>query len=237
MQELTNEQRQQFWKHGYAMFKCPVLFALPAKKKAYEDAYAVSAMSAFEEAAKRTQNEDRPALEFFTAALAEPNKILKRRTEIQADLRADVVNWCRAGHLFAFAFEHPRKLENAPVEVPLSAWAGRIQWGQSAIEAQGIKFVEVRMLTASMMKDVRLKYRSSHAGTGRPSVAEDVKACIAEIEAAGLIDPSQTMASHVRLIQARYEVRAKAHKLKKATVGKEVVRLIFLPYFKKLKGD
>lgn len=236
MPEFTDEQRQQFWKHGYAMTKCPVLFAHPAKKKAYEDAYAVSAMSAFEEATKRMQTGDGFALERFTSALAEPTQILKKRGEILADLRADVVNWCFSGQLFAFAFEHPRKLENAPVELPLSAWKGRVQWDQSVVEAQGIKFVEVRMLTASMMKDVRLKYRSSHAASGRPSVVADVQACIEEIEAEGLIDQSKPKIWHVRLIQARYEARAKAHKLKKQNVGEEVVRRVFSQYINDLKG-
>lgn len=237
MSDLTKEQCNQFWKHGYTLSNAPLTFAAPEKRQAYNAAMSESALDALELGVKHFQESDRSRAEAITELFAEPQRITAERSRLETSLRSDVIGWCETGALRAFGYETPRKLEHAPLELPRSVWKGRVKWAKSRIEVGGMEFVEVRLLTASMIAQVEAKYRSQNKPTGRPSIEKHLKACIDEMVQQGSIDSSRSMRSQYELIRVRYKSYANAHKLKKDFVGDEAIRKVLSPIYNGLKGE
>lgn len=237
MSDLTKEQCHQFWTHGYALSNAPLTFAAPEKRQAYEAAKSVSAIEALEAGAEQFQASERPGAEALTALFAEPQRILVERSRLETSLRSNVISWCESGAIRAFGYESPRKLEHAPIELPRSVWKGRVHWGQSTLEVAGMEFVEVRLLSASMIEQVEAKYRSTNRPTGRPSIEEHLKTCIEEMIQQGSIDSSRSMRSQYDIIKAQYKSYANAHKLKKDSVGNEAIRKVLSPIYNRLQDS
>lgn len=235
MSNLTDEQYQQFWKHGYPLSKAPLTFARKDNKEAYESAMSESAIEASERALEELAASGKTGFEAFKSYIAKPTAVLTKQSKVRADMRTDVISWGSNKVLRAFAYQAPRQLNHAPVELPISVWSGKILWDESRIEVGGMQFVEVRLLTNSMIKKVEAKYRSHLKPTGRPSIQEHLEACIEELVHQGSIDPSRSMRSQFDLIKERYKSYANAHKLEKDTVGNEAIRKILSPIINKMK--
>lgn len=237
MSELTDRQLKQLWRHSIPLVSAPVYFAHPDKKVCHKTANSVSAIDAFHEGMATAQTNNKTGHDAFFTAFEGPQRILVERQDIMRDLQEDIIKWGRTDILRAVAFQPPRKLEDVPVVVPKSAWNGTFKWERSQVNFQSIEFIEVRVTTSKIWKQVVEKFAFDTKQKGRPSMQHVLSQVINELVREGNVDLSRSIASHIPIIRKSVELLAKNQKMQKTVLGDETIRKAFSPIFKGLKGS
>ena len=177
-------------------------------------------------------------MEKLQLLLQKPQEILTARGKVEKKLKQNILSYISHGHAHAYGFEAPRKVADAPVPIPKSTWAGRVDWGEHTLSHEGLEFVEVRITTNRIRNeildrgDVKMK---APTPAGRPTVGPAIKATFKALEKAGEIDISASQQSHYPKIQAWLELNAPDLNVPAAKISGKTIHRYFSPLFKDLK--
>lgn len=236
---ITNTQ---FWRRGFYLSKAYYKFAIPEARKRYDDAMKISAWDAFEEATKRESTGDKAALDVFANSLQAATPILANRNQLRKDMQDFVRDHLIKGNLIAFGFEPPRKISDQPIRIPAYCWKGRIDWDDSALVAQGLRFEQIRIIVALWQeKIIQLDAPEAEAedvkSPGRPSWEKHILSAFDALKEAGEINTDEYLTSHYGKVRAWLEINVKASERPPKLPHDNTLNKYLSPLFNALKED
>jgi hypothetical protein len=236
MAEPTDAQLRDLYRAGVSLGQSWLKYAHPDLKARWDELAQQSAFDSFKSAGEAIAPLDMPALEKFQKMLAPANKILTARTAVRNEMEAAILRYIKAGHLFAFGFEPPRRLASVPVAIPKAAMSGKLDWDQNKVSFASLEFIEVRLTTSRYWTEI---YRSVQvpdpAKPGRPTVGPDIEAAFHALHKAGEINITRSASSHYDEIRTWLAANKPSLPVDPNTLGNEVIRKNFMPLFKELK--
>ena len=236
-----NTHFDKYWNHGVPMTSSWLKFAHADGKARWNKAQEPSALDVLARDAKIAGQSDAPLDRKVMSAFAGMQAILAERTEIEMQLKADIVRYVRAEKLLVYGFEAPRSMTANAVEIPTSAWSGRLDWSKSKITHQSLTFVEIRLIAPSWRDQLLgLNTQSgplSAARAGRPSIATDVRKAFEELKRNGEIDILKSAKWHFRLIRDQMRRASPDEYPPERKLSDEGIRRYFSSLFKDLKAN
>ena len=141
------DQLNHLWRISVPLSRAWITYGEPKLKARWEELQKVSAITAFDDAAQQVRDAECSPMEKMHMLLQKPQEILTARAEVERKLKQNILSYISQGHAHAYGFEAPRKVANAPVYIPKSTWAGKVDWYERTLSHQGLEFVEVRITT------------------------------------------------------------------------------------------
>ncbi|AGI73765.1 hypothetical protein OA238_c38180 [Octadecabacter arcticus 238] len=227
------------WNRGMHLSRAPYAYAPKSEKEEHKRLHSVSASELIAKAAEETAASGLTSWEVVNAMMGASNPILSARMELDNRMRAFVLHHLEHGNLFAYGFEPPRRLDSQSLEIPSAYWKGHIKWNKACLSAQGLEFIEIRILS-KQLRDKLIAVQSTHTEldkrpVGRPSMKLHIQEAFSALEKSGKIDINEPAKPHFRLVRehmrnAHPDLYPKAHKL-----GDEGIRSHFAPLFNELR--
>lgn len=212
----------------------------PDLKPKWKAASEKSAPEAFaQDAAAVAELEDASVLEKATLLFSGSQKILTERETMKKELRATILHYIETGVLFGYGFESPRSLSSTPVEIPKLLWRGNCNWDASALEAQGLKFIEIRLTTVHIRNDILGRGNVDTTPTsaaGRPSVGLAIKAAFHSLNKAGEINVKASQGSHYPKVRGWLELNYPNLSVSPAQMSDKTIQRHFSVFFNDLKN-
>lgn len=106
----------------------------------------------------------------------------RARSTLENKLKTQCLKWIKAGALKAYGFPTPRKVSDAPSEVPADLWEGIVIWSKNRIEANGLRMEAVRIVLGQPQEEDLTKK------PGRPSRKEEILLAYSHLKEHGTID-------------------------------------------------
>lgn len=147
----------------------------------------------------------------------------------------DVVSRTLSGELVGLGFERERNLEDIPVLLPSEVWKWQVFWSHGEVHAEGLKFVEVRLLFASELNAAMRCPSKETKKQGRPSVKPFVNQAIQALHQEGRIRLAESQASHYDAIRILAKQIASQSQTEIPNLSDETIRKYFGPMFQQLK--
>jgi hypothetical protein len=85
----------------------------------------------------------------FFEALQPVSDGLAQKGVILDEMKRNAIGYVREGHIRAYGYQEPRRLEDFPHLLPDDMWDGQINWERGAVSGHGLSFIEVRMMPTS----------------------------------------------------------------------------------------
>lgn len=139
------DQLKYLWRISVPLSCVWVEYGEPKLKARWQELQKVSAITAFDDAAQQVRDAECSPVEKMQMLWKKPQEILTARAEVERKLKQNILSYISQGHAHACGFEAPRKVANAPVYIPKSTWAGKVDWYERTLSHQGLEFVEVRI--------------------------------------------------------------------------------------------
>ena len=204
MAEQPADPFDKLWRAGVPLSKAWLAYALPdlkAEWTALEGKSVLTALSAsLAQAHLQDKSDPTPSIDAIQNLFQPAQDILQARLNVTKTLHGNILDYLRDGHAFAYGFEPPRHLASVPVALPKGIWKGAFDWNKSTITYAGLTFVQVRVTTRLVRKEILNLHEAapipSAASRGRPSVARSIKAAANALVQAGEIDVSRSARSH-----------------------------------------
>ncbi|ATG44238.1 hypothetical protein PhaeoP18_02294 [Phaeobacter piscinae] len=193
------------WQRGVRLNQAPYSFAPKADKEEHQRLHKVSAIDAMAASVDNLKAEGRYGPSALQEILEGPQKILSARAEWDDRMRKFIVYHLKQGNLFGYGFEPPRRMDSQPVEIPASYWNGRIQWDKADLSSQGLKLIEIRVVSRQLrdtVLNVSNEDRTAPPAAGRPTVGPAIKAAFTALQEAGEIDVDASQQSHYPKVRA-----------------------------------
>lgn len=220
--EVSDVERRLLWEKGHAMARAHVAFApIQLQTRLRELEQTTGWGSLFQELKQVAELPTIPTpgakrLDFIQEEMLK-SPLLKRSEELQAlraMLRVDLLNQLERGELLSFAFEPRRDIPGAkrsihdvPIELSHGHWRGRLEWDKDEIKAQGLHFVEVRILRRDAAAELASPLSAAPSAEsqsrkpGRPLLLyQRVEAAIIELSEQGRLDRTKSKASQYPLV-------------------------------------
>jgi hypothetical protein len=229
------------WDRGTCLNRAPYAYSPKSEKEAYKRLHDVSAIEAATKAAEETQASGTTGWEALNAIIDASNPILSGRTEWNNRMREFVLHHLERGNLFAYGFEPPRRLDSQSIQIPATYWKGNIQWSKASITAQGLEFVEIRILS-KQLRDKLTAEQSTRAEldkrqAGRPSIKLHIHEAFSDLKNSSNIDINLPAKSHYPLIREHMRNTHPDLYPKDRKLGDEGIRSHFSPLFNELKKN
>jgi hypothetical protein len=118
-------------------------------------------------------------------------------TDARRELENFIVGHLVAGNLLAVGFRVPRSPADAPFQIPLDTWEGKINWADSTVAGNGLHFVAVRILPRTWLRrtlienDAAATAQPTPKPIGRPEKKAVVPKAFENLLASGRIDLSK----------------------------------------------
>jgi len=219
--------------------RAPYAYAPKSEKEEHKRLHGVSAIELATKAAEETQASGITGWEALNAALSASSPILSARTEWDNRMRAFVLHHLEHGNLFAYGFEPPRRLDSQSLEIPTVSWKGNVQWNKACLSAQGLEFVEIRILSKQrrdeIVADQSTRSELDKRQVGRPSIKLHIQEAFSDLEGSGKIDVNESAKSHFPLVREHMRSTYPDLYPKDGKLGDEGIRSHFSPLFKALK--
>ena len=122
-------------------------------------------------------------IEAIARALEAAAPVHGKKWETIHELNRYFLEKLRSGEFRCFAFEHPRSIHSAPVELKPEHWTAAPDWERGEFKANGLHLVELRFLPAS--QQVPLQQAAEVKKTGRPGFYEDIIAAYLALKESG----------------------------------------------------
>lgn len=240
MAKQNDQTVLNLWKAGLPIKTSWITYMDPDLKPKWKAVSEKSASDAFvQDAAAVAELEDASAFEKATLLFSGSQKILTERETMKTELRATILRYIETGVLFGYGFEPPRSLNSTPVEIPKSLWRGKCNWDASALEAQGLKFIEIRLTTSRIRNEIIAEkprsFTSEAKPVGRPSIQADVQRAFAALLQSGRIEIDKSAKSHFPPIREWMRKTNPERYPPTEKLGDEGIRYHFSPLFKALK--
>lgn len=234
----TIHQLNHLWRISLPLSRVWVEYGEPKLKARWTELQKVSAITAFDEAAQQVGDAECSPMEKLQVLLHKPTEILTARAEVEDKLKQNILSYISQGHAHAYGFEAPRKVADAPIPIPKSTWAGKVDWNKRTLSHQGLEFVEVRITTNRIRNEIldrgNVKMEPP-TSAGRPTVGPAIQAAFKALEKAGEIDISASQQSHYPKIKAWLELNAPDLNVPAAKISGKTIHRYFSPLFKDLK--
>jgi hypothetical protein len=231
----------ELWERGIHLSRAPFAYAPKSEKEEHKRLHGVSAIEAATKAVEETQTSGTTGLETFKAMIGASNPILTARTDWNVRMRAFILHHLEHGNLFAYGFEPPRRMDSQSIELPTAYWKGNIRWDKAILSAQGLEFVEIRILSKQLRNELAAE-PSAHAElekpqAGRPSIKLHIHEAFSDLENSGNIDINVSAKSHYPLIREHMRKTHPDLYPKDRKLGDEGIRYHFSPLFNELKKN
>ena len=154
MSRATTDHLNRLWRNGVPIAQAWVTYAAPELKERWAELQQRSAADAFEKCAATASASEGDAIAKIQMLLEGPQKILRARTELRETLQKNILKYIAGGHLHGFGYELPRKLSDAPVAIPKTAWAGQCDWTEGKLSHKGLEFVDIRLTTNRIRNEI-----------------------------------------------------------------------------------
>jgi hypothetical protein len=158
--------------------------------------------------------------------------------KIREEMQQRLQSLLSGGHLRAMGFPLPRSVNDAPNIVPVDLWSGKIDWKMSAIAANGLEFVAVRVLTAATEDRALAVVQPAllpapRPGRGRPALAKPrVAEAYAALKGSGEIDYDLPMAAFYPKIRRYLTIQYPTDAARLGALSDEMLRQVAGPMFK-----
>jgi len=237
MAEITIEQMERLHRSGVSLSKSWLFFAHPDLKAQWEELQKKSAIDALSKGIESAANIDGDAATKVTHALAESQKILTVRGDLENKLKANILSYVSDGHIHGFGYELPRSLSSAPVAIPKAAWSGKCGWEKGTLNFRGLEFVDVRLTTNRIRNEILERGvvdKTPTSPAGRPGVRAAIEEAFHALQNAGQIDPDATQASHYPKVRAWLELNKPDLRVPPASISNKTFYRYFSPLFNDL---
>jgi hypothetical protein len=121
--------------------------------------------------------------------------------EVQDGQKRLVLEAIRQGTLLAYGYEHPRRIADRPVAVPLTLWRHRVHWDKGEIEGEGIKVIGVRVVTLKTVQALNHD-TPQPKDRGRPTREAQILAAHDLLLETGIIKQNDTFKAKAATIRA-----------------------------------
>lgn len=232
------DQLKYLWRISVPLSCVWVEYGEPKLKARWEELQKVSAITAFDDAAQQVRDAECSPVEKMQMLWKKPQEILTAREEVERKLKQNILTYISQGHAHAYGFEAPREVANAPVYIPKSTWAGKVDWYERTLSHQGLEFVEVRITTNRIRNEILDRGNvtvKAPTPAGRPTIGPSIQAAFKALEKSGEIDLSASQRSHYPKIQAWLELNAPDLNVPAAQISDKTIHKYFSPLFKDLK--
>jgi len=234
----TSSELLTLWEAGTPLQQAVHVFAPKDLKADWKSARSQSSLQAIRDRVEADTATEAPVADKISRAIAEAGPILNRRADIMNRMRWNLAEALRRDLLIAVAFEFPRTLASAPVELRPEYWRGKQVWDKGELHADNLRFVEVRIL---MPAQAAALLGGSVEGTarkpGRPGYGPDIEAAFHALNKAGKIAPHASMSSHYPLIRDWLRAHRPDSAPTPRTPGDEAIRRVVAPLFRALTDD
>lgn len=186
------------WENGRSLKNSPRAFSPKADKEEYDRLHNLSAIEIFTQASEDAIGKGISGLDAFNASTSAISPLLSARSEWATRAQGFIIHHLLQENLYGFGFEPPRIMCSQPFEIPSACWKGQIRWHKDELTSDGLKFSHIRVLS----KAVRLRLINSEVDTaslnkpGRPGYKIQILKAYAALNAAGKIDPRNSLQSH-----------------------------------------
>lgn len=227
-----------FWKRGIRLDKLPLSIAQQELREAHKKLWSVSAMEMFTTEVGTAAASGKEGWDAALAAMQGPQKILSERSKVQAKMTAYALQNLKNGSLIAYGFEAPRRMDDDPKEIPARLWSGRPDWDKAMLSAEGLAFVEVRVLTKKQRRqllDLPPEGAANSKPKGRPGVGQNISDAFRALEAAGKVDTGRPARAHFDLVRNWLAEHRPDMKPPGSDLNEETIRKHFSPLFNDLR--
>ena len=243
MAEQPADPLDRLWRAGVPLSKAWLTYARPDLKEEWTALGAKSALTALTTSITRVGLLDKSAPAqsgpSILNLLQPAQDILQARLNVTKALQGNILEYLKDGHAFAYGFEPPRHLTSVPVALPKGIWKGAFDWNNSTITYAGLSFVQVRVTTRRIRKEILNLHEAapipSVASRGRPSVARSIRAAANALLQAGQIDVSRSARSHHPNIRNWLLENTDDLPVAPEDIHDETLRQHFSPIFNELK--
>lgn len=228
----------KLWKAGEPLKTSWITYMHPDLKPKWKAAREKSASDAYDQgAAAVAELENASVSEKVTLLFSGVQTILGERGTLKTELRATILRYIETGVLFGYGFEPPRSLNSTPVEIPKSLWRGKCNWDASTLEAQGLKFIEIRLTVAHIRNDILGRGNvdtTPTSATGRPSLGPAIKAAFHALNKAGEINVRLSQSSHYPKVRGWLELNYPNLSVSPASISNNSLQKHFSSLFNEL---
>tara|TARA_R100000935_G_scaffold30156_1_gene50478 strand:+ start:24326 stop:25072 length:747 start_codon:yes stop_codon:yes gene_type:complete len=243
MAEQPADPLDKLWRAGVPLSKAWLAYAQPDLKAEWTALEGKSALTALTTSVKQAGLQDKCDTSQSGASiqnLLQPAQdILQARLNVTKALQGNILEYLKDGHAFAYGFEPPRHLASVPVALPKGIWKGAFDWNSSTITYAGLSFVQVRVTTRRIRKEILNLGEAAPippaASRGRPSVARSIRAAANALLQAGEIDVSRSARSHHPDIRNWLLENTDDLPVAPKDIHDETIRQYFSPIFNELK--
>lgn len=234
----TSSELLTLWEAGKPLQQAVFAFAPKSLSEAWAALQDQSATKALELGAAEAGALQGSPLEKLQAAFDGPQKILTKRADLLKRMRWNLTEALRREILLGVAFEFPRALASTPVELHSDHWRGSSAWDTGELNMDGLRFIEVRILTP---RRAAALLGGNPDGTarkpGRPSYAPDIEAAFHALHGSGKIDSNASMSSHYPAIRAWLQAHRPTSTPAPHKPGDEAIRRVVAPLFRALADE
>lgn len=231
----------ELWDRGIHLSRAPYAYAPKSEKEEHKRLHDVSAIEAATKAVEETQTSGTTGLETFKAMIGASNPILTARTDWNVRMRAFILHHLEHGNLFAYGFEPPRRMDSQSIELPTAHWKGNIRWDKAILSAQGLEFVEIRIISKQIRDELSPKPPADaeleKPQAGRPSIKLHIHEAFSDLKNSSNIDINISAKSHYPLIREHMRNTHPDLYPKDRKLGDEGIRYHFSPLFNELKKN
>lgn len=250
--DSTEAERRLLWENAHAMSRAHFVFAPDDLRTRLQELEQTTNVQSFlKDLHHAADSPDVPApgpgrLDFLLRQMTESPHVQRgeEARKLKDRLRAGVLHHLRCGDLLSFGFEPRnnvpgalRSIGDVPIELGYDHWRGRVSWESDELHANGLHFVQVRILSAARAEKLRQDRVAKIAQEiptpkiGRPSATKDIVAACEALIAAGKIDTNASIRSQIPIVRAwRSENRPGA-----AHIGDETIRRVLSPLLRELE--
>lgn len=133
---------EQLWKKGFTLSYVIPRIGLKEALEAYRQAKEATEWTSIGKAFEQMGDHDRSLLDMGRELSDRSTRYMAlRRTQQET-----VIRNVREGWLHAFGFQHPRRIEDKPIALPIDVWKGTVDWDKDTIQYDGLHFVAVRLV-------------------------------------------------------------------------------------------
>lgn len=152
-----------YWEKAIPLAQAYVTFAHREDADRYRELLSETSITAIQERTEQRIAEGEPGLEAVFHSMGPMSSLGKLRRKLEDQC----LNWIKTGKLTAYGFVVPRKLNDAPIEVPHDLWDGLVKWDSSAVERHGLRIEGIRLIQPSKIDRIRADLSAQPEGRGR----------------------------------------------------------------------
>jgi hypothetical protein len=158
--------------------------------------------------------------------------------KIREEMRRRLQSLLSTRRLYAMGFALPRSVNDAPNMVPSDLWSGKIDWDKSAVAANGLEFVAVRVLTVTTEDRALAVVQPAllpapRPGRGRPPIAKPrIAEAYVALKRAGQIDFDEPMTAFYPKIRRYLAIQYPTDAARLGVLSDEMIRKITESMFK-----